>query len=226
LPKQIRITTLTHNIVMARNRRKTSWQFTAPRVSEYSTKELSKQTWSDFERLFKTHPAPGAHPCWCMYSHRRGPEPKRDDGDSRVKWIERNRREKKALLEQGCSHGILVYAHGEPVGWCQFGLSEELPRIEKNPRYRKFTSEGGGSLWRITCFVVHKKYRRRGVARTALKAAVAAIRNAGGGLVEAYPIKRWGGYQEYRGTMSMFEKEGFQIVAPLGASNVLMRRAI
>jgi GNAT superfamily N-acetyltransferase len=74
--------------------------------------------------------------------------------------------------------------------------------------------------------VVHKKYRRRGVARTALKAALAAIKEAGGGLVEAYPIKCWEAYQKYRGTVSMFEKEGFQIVAPLGESNVLMQRII
>ena len=44
--------------------------------------------------------------------------------------------------------------------------------------------------------------------------------------MEAYPIKRWGAYQEWRGTVSMFEKEGFKIVAPLGKSNVLMRRTI
>jgi hypothetical protein len=28
--------------------------------------------------------------------------------------------------------------------------------------------------------------------------------------VEAYPTKRWGAYQEWRGTVSMFEKEGFR----------------
>jgi len=200
-------------------------QLTSARVSEYSTKQLSERTWRDFERLFETHPAPGAYPCWCMYNHRCGPEP-REKRDSRAKWIEQNHRDKEALVEKGRSHGILVYAQGEPVGWCQFGLSEELPRIEKNPKYLKPTSESGRRLWRITCFVVHKKYRRRGVARIALKAALAAIQNEGGGQVEAYPIKRWGGYQKYRGAVSMFEKEGFQIVAPLGKSNVLVRKSI
>jgi ribosomal protein S18 acetylase RimI-like enzyme len=95
-------------------------------------------------------------------------------------------------------------------------VRKELPRIENNPKYRKFASGSERMLWRITCFVVHKKYRCRGVARTALKAALTAIQKQGGGLVEAYPIKRWGAYAEYRGTVSMFEKEGFQIVAPLG----------
>ena len=74
--------------------------------------------------------------------------------------------------------------------------------------------------------MVHKNFRCRGVAHIGLRAALAAIQNEGGGLVEAYPIKRWGAYQEWRGTVSMFENEGFQVVAPLGKSNVLMRRTI
>jgi len=129
-----------------------------PRDPEYSTKQLSKGTWRDFERLFETHPAPGAYPCWCMHCHWRGPEAK-NNGDSRAKLIERNRRDKKTLVKQGRSHGILVYAHGEPVGWCQYGPSQELPRIDNNPRYRKFAHGNGNErLWRITCFVVHKNF--------------------------------------------------------------------
>ena len=147
-------------------------------------------------------------------------------GSSRAIQIERNRRGKKALVTQGRSHGILVYARGEPVGWCQYGLSQELPSTDNNPKYCKLVSGNDRARWRIACFVVDKKFRRRGVARTALKAALAAIRYQRGGLVEAFPVRRWAAYQKYRGTVSMFEKEGFQIVASLGESSVLMRRTI
>jgi hypothetical protein len=41
--------------------------------------------------------------------------------------------------------------------------------------------------------------------------------------VEAYPIKRWGAYAEYRGTAAMFAREGFRVVAPLGENNIVMR---
>lgn len=92
----------------------------------------------------------------------------------------RNRREKRELVERGGSHGILVYAKGEPVGWCQYGPKEELPRIDNSRNYRGL-AKGTEKLWRITCFVVHKKYRKRGVASAALKAALEAIRNKGGG---------------------------------------------
>jgi len=210
---------------MARNRKEPTSQATSFQVAEYRTKQLSKRTWDDFECLFATHPAPGAYSCWCTYHRRPGPAPKKKGG-SRAIQIQRNRREKNALVEHGRSHGILVYAQGEPVGWCQYGPSQELPRMDNNPKYRKSVVGKDRARWRIACFVVHKKFRRCGVARTALKAALAAIRNQGGGLVEAFPIRRWGAYQNYRGTVSMFEKEGFQIIAPLGGSNVLMQRTI
>ncbi|MGQ0797758.1 MAG: GNAT family N-acetyltransferase [Methanobacteriota archaeon] len=144
---------------------------------------------------------------------------------SRAKRAAKNRREKRELVERGRAHGILVYSNGEPVGWCQYGPREELPRVDSSHAYRRLALESNTAKhWRITCFVVHTRHRNRGVARAALKAALEAIRKKGGGLVEAYPIVRSGAYQEYLGSVSMFRKEGFKIVAPLGKSNVVMRR--
>ena len=211
---------------MTRNRREPRSGLSASRSPKYTTKQLSLKTWRDFERLFMCHPAPGAHPCWCMYNHRRGSSPARKD-ISRAAEIEQNRREKRALVEQGRSRGILVYTQAEPIGWCQYGLSEELPRIDDHPKYRQLSPEAGAErLWRIGCFVVHNKHRRSGVASVALKAALSAIRREGGGVVEAYPIKRWDAYAKFRGTLSMFEREGFEIVGPFGENNVLVRRTV
>jgi GNAT superfamily N-acetyltransferase len=145
-----------------------------------------------------------------------------------------NRLEKKELVENRCTHGILVYANGEPVGWCQYGPKGELPRIDTNRNYQDLAPKDGTKLlWRITCFAVHKKHRRRGVATTALKAALESIRSQGGGLVEAYPLTRWEsrafGNESTHGTRSMFEKAGFKVVAPFGSNkfsaSVLMRRS-
>jgi len=194
---------------------------------EYSTKELTKRTLPDFERLFEKRPAPGAFGCWCMYHQRAGPLAASDRLESRAEGAARHRDEKRELVERGRSHGILVYSDGDPVGWCQFGPRDELPRVDGDRGYRRLLPEGDTErLWRITCFVVEGKHRRRGVSSVALKAAMDAIRRRGGGLVEAYPIARWGAYREYFGTVSMFEREGFKIVAPFGKSNVVMRRKI
>jgi len=199
----------------------------APDALEYSTKELTRNTLPDFERFFEKRPAPGAFMCWCMYHQRASPSVANEQRPSRVTRVARNRRQKRELVENGRSHGILVYADGEPVGWCQYGSTEELPRVDNTPGYRALAKGSGTKrLWRITCFTVEKKHRKRGVASLALKAALQAIRNKGGGLVEAYPIIRWGAYRDYLGTVSMFQRERLKIVAPFGKSNVVMRRVI
>lgn len=168
-----------------------------------------------------------------MHHHRSQSLPENKRLRTRVESAVRSRREKRELVDKGYSHGILVYAKGEPIGWCQYGPREELPRIDNSPKYRKLALEDGkDKLWRITCFVVDKNYRRRGVASAALKAALEAIRNkGGGGLIEAYPVSKTdqGSNYLYPGTVTMFEKAGFKLVAPFGngrTSTVVMRRTI
>ena len=205
----------------------------ASQVLAYTTKELSTKSWPDFERLFSQKN--GWDFCWCMHFHRPRGLPKDKWLPTRAERGVRNRREKRELVERGCAHGILVYAKGEAVGWCQYGPTDELPRIDNSRKYRGLAPERTTDrLWRITCFAVLKEYRKHGVATAALKAALEAIRKKGGGLVEAYPISRWESYafgnESTHGTMSMFEKEGFKAVAPFGStrysSHLLMRRAV
>src|SRR5207249_8797846 len=101
----------------------------------------------------------------------------------------RNRRQKEKLVRNGRAHGVIVYANREPVGWCQYGPREELPQVDQSRNYRNLApTDEKKKLWRITCFVVDKNYRKSGVASTALKAVLEGIRNKGGGLAEAIPV--------------------------------------
>jgi GNAT superfamily N-acetyltransferase len=201
-------------------------------ASAYTTKELSMKTWPDFVRLFSQ--GSGWDFCQCMHFHRPRSLPKEQWLRTRAERGVRNRRQKRALVERGCAHGILVYAKGEPVGWCQYGLREELPRIDNKRVNEGLAPDETQRLWRITCFAVLKPYRRRGAASAALRAALDSIRRQGGGLVEAYPITRWlsraFGNESTHGTESMFVKAGFKPTAPFGStrfsSHVLMRKTI
>ena len=201
-------------------------------VPRYTIKELSTETWPDFERLFSQ--GGGWDFCWCMHFHRARTPNEIQRLRTRAEKGEKNRKEKKELVLAGRSHGILVYAEGQPVGWCQYGPREELPRIDHSRKYRALAPQGPRKLWRITCFVVHKKYRRRSVGTAALQAALQSIRRRGGGFVEAYPMSRWltraFGNESTHGTASMFRKAGFRVVAPFGdtrfSSHVLMRRTV
>lgn len=196
-------------------------------MRRYVTKELSPVAWPDFEDLFSR--GNGWDFCWCMHHHRCRPLPPteklRRAGRSRA-----NYPDKKKLVAEGRSHGILVYFDGEPVGWCQYGPREELPRIDDDPNYRGLAPNDDGWLWRIPCFVVDKRFRCQGIGSVALKAALASINAQGGGLVEGYPVADWEGVSfgnvSTHGTVSMFQKQGFKIIAPFGRRNVLVRRRI
>jgi len=200
----------------------------------YFAKELSKKTWPDFERLFLKTGVGDGWWCWCTYHHQLSHSlAENKQLRTRAKISVRNRREKRNLVEKEQAHGIILYAKGEPIGWCQYGSKDELPRIEDRPNYRRLNLENGpnNKLWRITCFVVDENHRRRGVASAALEAALEAIKRKGGGLVEAYPVSKTdqGSNYLYSGTVAMFEKAGFKVVAPLGegrTTTVIMRRTI
>ncbi len=203
----------------------------APKALNLTTRELSEKTWPDLERLFSKPGIGDAWWCWCTFHHT---DSFTAESTARIR-AERasmNRERKKELVEKGKAHGVIVYAEdGEPVGWSQYGPREELPRMDHSRSYRGISPRSEGSIWRITCFVVDKKYRRRGVATAALRAVLESIKNEGGGVVEAYPVSKTDqgpGYM-YAGRSSMFEKAGFKKVAHLGTGRtqtVLMRRKV
>ncbi len=149
-----------------------------------------------------------------------------------------NKTRKHTVVTQGQSHGIIVYSDGKPVGWCQYGTREELPRLNASRTYQKLGLENGvkRKLWRITCFFVDRDFRGKGVAGFALKTAISSIRKNGGGVVEAYPLENLKEVPRktakgkasfmWSGTVPMFQKEGFRTAAPLGKSRRLVRRII
>jgi GNAT superfamily N-acetyltransferase len=185
----------------------------------FTTKELTYRTWPDFERLFAKHNGVQAG-CWCMFYHRDQPVP----GEDRER---RNRKDKRDLVRRGRSHGILVYAGRQAVGWCQYGPKDELPRVDRGRNYQKLgLRPPGARLWRITCFFIDRDFRHRGVAGVALAAALRAIRKRGGGVVEAYPATNPKAVATWFGSVRMFRRVRFRQVARLGASNVVMRRRV
>ena len=118
-----------------------AWGTHASEVLAYTTKELSKRTWPDFERLFSQ--GNGWDFCWCMHFQRPSSLPKNKWLRTRAERGVSNRREKRKLVERGCAHGILLYAKGEPVGWCQYGPKEELPRIDNSRKKQRRGPRGG-----------------------------------------------------------------------------------
>jgi GNAT superfamily N-acetyltransferase len=190
------------------------------RAARFTVRELSPSTWRDFAAFFaKYHGVQDS--CWCMHYHRTRP----NYGLPAAERAAQNREDHRRLVGQGNAHGVLVYSQGRAVGWCQFGRTAELPRIDAGQKYRALGERRDPPPdWRITCFFVDRGHRRAGVAEEALVGALDAIQRRGGGLVEAYPATDPRAVANWFGSASMFRRHGFAMVAPFGRSNVLMRR--
>ena len=188
-------------------------------MSDFSVKPLDPSTWSDFALLVERHNGVWGG-CWCMAFH--------PEGVGRGKTAAQNRIEKECRVREGAAHAALVYDGGTCVGWCQFGSPDELPRIKRQRAYR----DGLARLpdWRITCLFVDKGYRGRGVAVTALKGALEEIARLGGGTVESYPEDVAGRSVSasflHNGSISMFEKEGFERIRPIGKNHWVVSKVV
>lgn len=188
-------------------------------MPELTTRALEPRTWPDFARLVEANNGVWGG-CWCMGFH--------PEGVGRHKTPEQNRAEKEARVRAGEAHAALVYDGDDCVGWCQFGVPDELPRIKA----RKAYMEGLQELpdWRITCFYSGKGHRGQGVSATALAGALEEIARLGGGVVESYPEdvtdRKVSGSFLHNGTLAMFEQQGFARTRKIGKNRWVVRRDV
>ena len=184
-------------------------------MATYSVKPLNSNTWPDFARLVEKHNGVWGG-CWCMAFHPEGVGTGKTQSD------------KERRVREGRAHAALVFDGSTCIGWCQFGPTDELPRI----KHRKAYLEGLTDLpdWRITCFFVDRDYRHKGVASADLKGALREIGRLGGGTVESYPEDVKGrsvsGSFLYNATVSLFEQQGFRRVRRLGKNHWVVTRRV
>ena len=145
-------------------------------VTPYTTRLLTPDTWDDFAALVEANNGVWGG-CWCIGFH--------PEGITKDSTVAGNREAKLAHVNNGTIHQMLVYGDGRCVGWCQYGPPAEVASIKNPKAYEKGLAELPD--WRIGCLFTGSGSRRKGVARAAVAAVLAAIADAGGGLVEAYP---------------------------------------
>jgi GNAT superfamily N-acetyltransferase len=188
-------------------------------MTDFGVKPLDETTWPHFAGLVKMHNGVWGG-CWCMAFH--------PEGVGRTKTAEQNRSEKQRRVQEGRAHAALVYDGTTCVGWCQFGPTDELPRIKNQRAYRETLTTLPD--WRITCFFVDKSYRRKGVAAAALKGAVQEMAHLGGGTVESYPEDVEGRSVSasflHNGTVSTFERQGFERTRRIGKSRWVVTKVL
>jgi GNAT superfamily N-acetyltransferase len=172
-------------------------------ASPYRTAPLTSETWEDFSALVEANNGVWGG-CWCMGFH--------PEGVGRGHTRTGNQQAKRAHVDRGTVHQVLVYDADTCVGWCQYGSPAELPNIQNRATYDRDADVVPD--WRIGCIFTDGKHRGLGVARAAVSGALEAIRAAGGGVVEAYPEQttdrppQRGAYL-HTGPEELFEQFGF-----------------
>lgn len=188
-------------------------------MTGFAVKALDERTWPGFARLVEDQNGVWGG-CWCMGFH--------SEGVGRGRTAEQNREDKLRRVREGRTHAALVFDGDDCVGWCQFGPTGELPRIKHRRAYDAALERLPD--WRVTCFYVHKKFRRRGVAAAALAGALEEIARQGGGLVESYPEDSAGRQVSsaflYNGAASMFEEHGFERSRQVGKHHWVLARVV
>lgn len=176
---------------------------------------LTPELWADLEKLFGRSGACGG--CWCMWW--------RLPHSEFAKQTREERREAlKNIVDLGEATGILAYVGSEPVGWCSVAPRETYRALERSRLFRRVDDK---PVWSVACFFVARRYRRMGVIRALLNAAVAYVKNSGGRIVEGYPVDTGRtGKTGYMGSVSTFQKAGFVEVARRSKTRAVMRRFI
>jgi GNAT superfamily N-acetyltransferase len=178
---------------------------------------LTPDRLDDLARLFDQPGDPKW--CWCAAFHIEGRVKSRPPAKNRATLAE--------VSERGPSPGMLAYRLGRVVGWVSLGPRESfvklgvwnvLARVDDRP------------VWSIVCFVVDRRERGQGLAATLLDAAIEHARSNGATTVEAYPAdtghRRIPNPVAYKGTLLMFERAGFRVVARRRASSTSTERPI
>ena len=150
--------------------------------------------------------------CWCTYYRVRGRS-----------WSNSTPTDNRALLggladrapaDRALAPGLVAYSDGQAVGWVSLGPREDYERLA----YSKVLAPiDDRPVWSIICFVVGRQSRGQGIAGALLDAAIDHARASGATTLEAYPTDTDGGRVPsanlFKGTLSMFVRAGFTVVA-------------
>jgi len=179
-------------------------------TTDLDIQPLTPERLADLAQLFEE----GGDPkwCWCAYFRVRG-----TDFSNAGKARHRSVMEKAVVdnAAEGRAPGLVAYEGDEAVGWISIGPRDDYERLAHS---RVLAPVDETPVWSIVCFVVARRSRGRGVAAALLEAGIAYARDHGATMLEAYPVEipegeRIPSGNVYRGTLSMFERAGFEVVA-------------
>lgn len=138
-------------------------------------------------------------------------------------WQQTTRDERTALLraefDGSPAPGLIAVVDGGAGGWVRVGPRTVQVRLAHTRAFAQNSAQpwDDPSVWAVSCFVVRREFRGQGLTTQLLDAAVAAARDGGARVIEAYPIDTTATTKRtndlYVGVLSTFLEAGFREVA-------------
>lgn len=174
--------------------------------------------------------------CWCM--HWRAPA--KEDVATRGARL-------RELTEREPAPGMLAYlgdsgrastGTGEPdagesgaevAGWLGFSRRSDARSLQRSRVLPVGEPETWDTTWVFMCVTVRAGFRRQGVAQALLDAGVDYAARHGATALDAFPVEPEPGRRvpvsaAFVGTVGMFERAGFDQLAPTGATSGRLTR--
>lgn len=172
---------------------------------------LTPELWPDLEDLFGEKGA--CNGCWCMYC--------RIGAAYRKQPAAKNKAAFREVVKSGPPPGLLAFDGDRAVGWCQLTPRDELPALDRSWRLKRVDAL---PVWALSCFYVRIGYRRKGVTKALIDAAVKAAKRAKAPALEAYPFdSALSPSASSTGYASTFARAGFKVVARRDPPRPIMR---
>ena len=183
---------------------------------DWETHPLTQARFEDFADVI--NPNRRATHCWCL-SHRLRTKDVEELGPSREEAMRR-------LSRRRVPPGVVTYRDGVPVGWCNIGPRDDIPRLSRSKLIRPVDDVPG---WSIVCVVVRGGHRKQGVTAQLIEGAVDFAAAHAAPAVEAYPVDpkgRMDTTMAFVGTRAMFERAGFEVIGETDAVASKMPRLV
>ncbi len=182
-------------------------------------------SWEDLEAIFGTTDA--GH-CQCQRFKVQG-----------CIWRDSTQEQRTASLraQSGCedpeaasTSGLVAYVDGDPAGWVAVEPRIAYPKLRTTrvPWTGRTEDKADEGVWAVTCFVVRRKYRGRGLTYPLARAAVDHARACGATALEAYSmitqpgkVITWG--ELHVGARQVFEEAGLTEVSHPTLRRVVLR---
>jgi GNAT superfamily N-acetyltransferase len=134
----------------------------------------------------------------------------------------------RAELTRMLAPGLIAYIDEMPAGWVRVGPRRSQLRFARMPvvRDNSWPAADDETGWAITCFSVRKQFRGQGLTGRMIAAAIEFARTHGARVVEAYAVvpgaSREAPNPLFHGTLSTFQRAGFETIARVGTRRALV----